>query len=111
MPTESPPLELSREEMPGETEREASLPPCKKKKGLSAILQHIEEENKLTAGNTSSTPEDKVENELTSYLDYPKMSPDTDPLEWWKNEQRRFPTLSVLARKYLCVCVWYQRTL
>ena len=32
------------------------------------------------------------------------MNSETNPLVWWKSEQRRFPTLSVLARKYLCVC-------
>ena len=28
----------------------------------------------------------------------------SDPLAWWKNNAVRFPLLSVLAKKYLCVC-------
>ncbi len=77
-------------------------PPCKKKKGLSAILKHIEEEN--TQSIPSLTPEDKINNEIHSYLDYPIVNSETNPLVWWKDEQRRFPTLSVMARKYLCIC-------
>jgi hypothetical protein len=50
------------------------------------------------------TQEDKIEKEVSAYLDYPKMSSETNPLLWWRNEQRQFPTLSVLARKYLCIC-------
>ena len=46
----------------------------------------------------------KAENEIASYLEYQKMSSATNPLDWWKSEQRQFPTLSFLAKKYLCVC-------
>ena len=87
---ESPPLEAPRVETPADT----SLPrPICKKKGLSAILQHIEEENSLSTEN-ASTPQDKVENEIASYLEYPKMSSATNPLDWWKSEQRQFPISS-----------------
>ena len=86
------PLELSRvEDSSGKT---IAPPPSKKKKGLSAILKHIEEEN------TQNVPADKIDNEVISYLDYHKMNPETNLLIWWKSEQRQFPTLSILARKY-----------
>ena len=29
---------------------------------------------------------------------------DDNPLKWWKFEESRLPTLSKVARKYLCVC-------
>ena len=32
------------------------------------------------------------------------MNAETDPLSWWKSEQRRFPAISFVARKYLCIC-------
>ena len=76
------------------------LPPRKRKD--CAILKHIEEEN--TQNVPAITPADKIDNEVISYLDYHKMNPETNLLIWWKSEQRQFPTLSILARKYLCVC-------
>ena len=34
----------------------------------------------------------------------PTLSPEDDPLQWWKVEAKRLPILATLARKYLCVC-------
>ena len=28
----------------------------------------------------------------------------TEPLDWWKQNSDRFPLLSTLVKKYLCVC-------
>ena len=76
-------------------------PPTNKRKGLSAILKHIEEESQVPV---LVTVQDKNDNEVISYLQYPKVNAETDPLVWWKIEQRRFPALSFLARKHLCIC-------
>lgn len=92
----------SQDEPGPSTSNDLTTPPCKKKKGLSAILRHIEEENMQNLPTV--TPEDKVNNEISAYLDYPIMNSETNPLVWWKAEQRRFPTLSILAKKYLCIC-------
>ena len=40
---------------------------------------------------TPLTPLQKIKKEITSYLEYPSMEPDTNPLEWWKLENGRFP--------------------
>ena len=29
---------------------------------------------------------------------------ETNPLEWWKLHEKRFPILASIARKYLCIC-------
>ena len=43
--------------------------------------------------------------ELESYLQLhvPLISSEMSPLTWWKDERSRFPLLSNLACKYLCV--------
>lgn len=48
--------------------------------------------------------EEKVDKEIKRYEEYPPVDMDTDPLIWWKDEQKKFPALGFLARKYLCVC-------
>lgn len=81
----------------------ASPPPKKKLKGLAAVLTHIEEQQS-TSENNLLPPREKLNMELSSYLDIPSLGMDADPLEWWKIEHLRFPHLAQLARKYLCVC-------
>lgn len=42
--------------------------------------------------------------ELTYYLDEiktPQAFPEVDPFEWWRDNQKRFPTLYKITRKYL----------
>ena len=78
-----------------------NLPPMKKHKGLAAVLSSI---CSASEEQTPLTPLQTVENEITSYQNFPKTTPDTDPLAWWKGESGRFPNLAHLARKYLTVC-------
>ena len=78
--------------------------PAKRMKGLAAILQHIAEEDDSVHSLTPLTPLQKIKKEVTSYLDYPSLEPDTNPLEWWKAKNGRFPNLAYLAKKYLCIC-------
>ena len=46
----------------------------------------------------------KDENELDIYLLLDEEGRDTDPFDWWKQKQSRFPILAILARKYLGIC-------
>ena len=73
----------------------------KKRKGLSAILYHC-----LGASNDNEnlSHEEKIDKEIKRYEEYPPVDVDLDPLMWWKDEQKKFPVLESLARKYLCIC-------
>ena len=48
--------------------------------------------------------EEKVDKEIKRYEEYPPVDVDSDPLTWWRDEQKKFPVLGSLARKYLCIC-------
>lgn len=41
---------------------------------------------------------------MDAYLSLDDEGRDTDPFEWWKQKQSRFPILARLARKYLGIC-------
>ena len=77
-------------------------PVSKKLKGLTAILKNIEKEDE-DKQCTPLTHEQQIDNKIPSYLDFPIAEIETSPLVWWKVEYRRFPTLSQLAKKYLCI--------
>ena len=82
------------------TEESDGIPCPKKRKGLSAILHHClsnDSEDELSY-------EEKADREVKRYEEYPPVDMDTDPLTWWKDEQKKFPALESLARKYLCIC-------
>ncbi len=79
-----------------------SPPPKKKLKGLAAVLSHIEEQPNHESDLLS--PREKLNIEISSYLDMASIEMDADPLDWWKVEHSHFPHLAQLARKYLCVC-------
>jgi hAT family C-terminal dimerisation region len=45
-----------------------------------------------------------VEREIGNYLDpLIYVSPNTDPLQWWRENRFRFPKIAIAARKWLCV--------
>lgn len=72
------------------------VPAKKKKKSLSSYFK--------TAAKPSphNSSRESIENELNFYL-LLDAGPDTDPLEWWKENEERFPHVAKLARKYLCI--------
>jgi len=80
--------------------------PKKKRKGLGAILTKIFDKDSESEGHGHSPlrPREKVEAEITRYLDLPVVDMDSDPLEWWKHDVNHLPVLAVLAKKYLCIC-------
>ena len=79
-----------------------NLPPPKKAQGLAAV--HLNIYSEPEDRQTPLTHQPTVENEIVSYQTFPKTTPETDPLVWWKGEGGRFPNLAWLARKYLSVC-------
>lgn len=58
--------------------------------------------NVPAAAPTMSLP-DAQEAEVNTYMVYPLQDSEGDPLQWWKEHHVNFPTLSKLARKYLCI--------
>ena len=86
---------------------EDSRHPKKKRKRLDAILYQC-----LGTSNDSENDllhEEKVNKEMKRYEEYPPVDVDFDPLTWWKDEQKKFPVLASLARKYLCTSVPSER--
>ena len=78
-------------------------PPVKKAKGEQQLLNLIDdvmhpqsEDQQLTI-----SPEQKSSKEVSTYL----LEPETkeNPLLWWKMNCFRYPILSRVARKYLCI--------
>ena len=50
---------------------------------------------------STTTTTTAAENELTCFLAEPCASRDTDPVQWWKVNATRFPTISQTAKRYL----------
>lgn len=81
------------------------IPVAKKVKGLAGILKKvIQDETSASSKPTVLNDTQRVEKEISRYFDLPAADPESDPLQWWKNERQRFPILAVLAQKYLCIC-------
>lgn len=58
----------------------------------------------LLLGETYTTSgNDDLENEVNMFLKDPPALLDSDPTEWWKVNEGRFPRLASLARQYLCI--------
>lgn len=74
--------------------------PKKKKWSLGSLLA----KRAATAAAAKLTDEQKVESEMTIYLQEMAIDGEEDPLTWWKTNEKRFPFMARLARKYLCIC-------
>lgn len=58
----------------------------------------------LLLGETYTTSgNNDLENEVNMFLKDPPALLDSDPTEWWKVNEGRFPRLASLARQYLCI--------
>lgn len=51
----------------------------------------------------TSTLQDLNQIELEKYLSLPNVGLNCNPLQWWRMFCPEFPTLSKLAKKYLCI--------
>ncbi|XP_067303173.1 E3 SUMO-protein ligase ZBED1-like [Pseudorasbora parva] len=83
-------------------EGEAQPEPSRKKMTLGSMLQ--KKADAMAGPVGIGTAEDRVGAEITAYCLEPVTQGDEDPLLWWKNAAGRFPKMSRVARKYLCVC-------
>lgn len=79
--------------MPRTNESGGQSPPHKR--------QRTEKTNLFAFMDEDPTPQNNTELDL--YLSESSPDLDADPLTYWKVNQTRFPGLSALAKKYLCV--------
>ena len=104
---QSDPADMTESQNEGQhtedVESDTHLPPTKKQKlggriKLGRILKKPDSSSRIL------TPLDIAKQEIERFLQLPKVDEEEDPLEWWKINSVIFPSLSVLAKKYLCVC-------
>ncbi|XP_076879714.1 cytochrome b5 type B isoform X1 [Brachyhypopomus gauderio] len=77
---------------------QALMPPAAKKKTLGDLLKA------RTAASVSIPKRARADMELTRYIQEEPIDANADPLAWWRVNEARFPLLSKLARKYMCIC-------
>ncbi|ODN00292.1 Zinc finger BED domain-containing protein 1 [Orchesella cincta] len=58
---------------------------------------------KIMGRAETPAPGSKVQEELRNYVREPIAHITTDPYSWWNDNYPRYPTLSELAKKYLCI--------
>ena len=76
--------------------------PLKKSCGEHKLLELLEEVVQPTmVSHQELTIEDKVQREIRKYIAEDKTS--ENPLTWWKVNGFRYPILSELVKKYLCI--------
>lgn len=73
-------------------------PAKKKKKSLSSRFETAAKPSQVAPHSSRES----IENELNFFV-LLDAGPDADPLEWWKENEERFPHVAKLARKYLCI--------
>ena len=78
---------------PGDSEPLGLLP---KRRQLADIF-------KKAKSSDSLSPEEVVKQEIEGNINYPQPEPDFNPLNRWEVNFANFPTLTVLARKYILV--------
>ncbi|KAL0147863.1 hypothetical protein M9458_056822, partial [Cirrhinus mrigala] len=77
----------------------SSAPPPKKKR-LCDLLQ----KRKAQPSTHGLTKREQADAELSRYLQEEALDNSADPLMWWRDNESRFPLISKLARKYMCIC-------
>jgi len=81
-----------------EKENSNNTPNSKKRK-----LQILLEDSTEQKTHQEDSFKVQIQLELYSYLRMPSISLEEDVLSWWKANQHLFPTLTQLAKKYLCI--------
>ena len=76
-----------------------SSPPLKKRK-LGAWLKQAGESG---IAAEPLRPRERIGMEIDQFEKIAKPDADSDPLKWWKLYSSSYPTLSLLAKKYLCI--------
>lgn len=80
-------------------EGQMMVPPPVKKKTLGDLLK-----SRATSASAPIPKRARADNELMRYLQEECIDSNANPLSWWRDNQSRFPLLSKVARKYMCIC-------
>lgn len=81
----------------------SAAPPPAKKKRLSDLLQNRRVQ--LSGRQVQAASRRlQVDAELTRYLQEEVLDTSADPLLWWRENEKRFPLLATLAKKFMCIC-------
>ncbi|XP_057199559.1 E3 SUMO-protein ligase ZBED1-like [Triplophysa rosa] len=92
--------EASTSRAVSEGHEESTTPPAPKKKRLCDLLQ-----NRRAQASIHGVPKRvQADAELTLYLQEDALDTSADPLMWWRDNETRFPLISKLAKKYMCIC-------
>ena len=84
---------------------DSSQSPPKKKRNLVSLFKDVEEKQKEDQEEHAViSPEQRFQEEVERYKVSARLDFEENPLSWWKVNYLELPTLSQLARKYLCIC-------
>ena len=78
-------------------------PAIKKRRSGLAVLLGDDYTNENITSNGDSDDTDPVLKEIESYLKERPIDREEHPLEWWKENQHRFPLVSRVAKRYLTI--------
>ncbi|XP_035994647.1 zinc finger BED domain-containing protein 1-like [Fundulus heteroclitus] len=87
----------------GGTKDEPTAAPLTKKKRLSDLLQNRRAERTVQT-QTTYPKREQADAELTKFLQEDAIDASCDPLMWWCDNQKRYPLMANLAKKYMCIC-------
>ena len=76
-------------------------PPKKWKLTLGALTSFKKSEQ--PSPGLSSSPRDCLSKEVKTYLMYPVINGNKDPLQWWQRNRSKFLLMSQISQKYLCI--------
>ena len=77
-------------------------PPTKKRNSDTLFKNHEQDQEEQT---TVLSIEQKLNKELEDFITSPKLDFEENLLSWWKIHSGTYPTLSVVAKKYMYLCV------
>ena len=94
------------EQQAKESTSSSTSPPLKKRKTLGSFFKDKEQQNECGSGEQAppKIPEEQLTIELQNYLSTPMLDAEEEPQPWWKRNEKKYPMLAIMARKYLCVC-------
>ncbi|KAL0243032.1 hypothetical protein GEMRC1_005595 [Eukaryota sp. GEM-RC1] len=72
-------------------------------KETNAGKKRRKSKNGLFSKVAGKNVEFNVQDELRDYFSEGKVNHDLDPVEWWKNNQEKYPKLSCIAKNYLSI--------